>query len=133
MNGSDGKPLTGNYNLVIKVVQEYVTWDGKPGTRTWETQATIGKDGTVTFSTADLATSKNGGEYVSAMRYEVTSVTDNDPKNNSSVKWDGTPPTVRVVAPYPPSRPNGLSRRDRVHMRAFGPYADRAILPITRM
>jgi len=96
--GTDGKPMTIDMGVKIKVTQTYRTWDGKIQTRSWETTANIDKNGKATVTDADLNTGANGQEAVVAMTYEVTGVAYYWP-SNPTITWDGGTPSVKVDVP----------------------------------
>ena len=69
-----------------------LTWNTKTDVDLW----VLEPDGTKCFW--NNPKTKNGGEYVSAMRYVVTGVVNNDTYNQKRT-WDGAKPTVSLNVP----------------------------------
>ena len=95
--GTDGRRLSGNNAVEIRVTQVYRTWDGRVEERSWTIQAPL-SGGSATFTSNDLATGANGQEAIVSMRYEVTQVLYYWP-NPPAVAWDGSKPAVTIDAP----------------------------------
>lgn len=99
LNGTDGNLLSGDLNaqLVVRIVQEVRTWDGKTTERSWETQVPI-VNGCATISQTGSPYATQGNEGVTGLRFEIVGVQYYWP-TNPPVKWDGSTPPLHVNAP----------------------------------